>query len=610
MKKVRKITAYLILSVMLITGLSPYSIYADEITDEEIVITSEPEESESDYDIISDPVESEPDEIEEVYSENEEPSSEDEIDHAEAEPQPESEEDPDMVTEIGGVDDSKFVYEYKPALTVLLNDFPKTITIYRGDVKEKVDAAWKCEEDYDELLGEYHFIPDLGESVVSSDVELPRITVIVENESAGETGPVMYDELDFEVPSVGSNMRKGRRTADFSGDSSEWCYNYYSDGVTLPDNLPSVRNQNPYGTCWAFSTIGSIEADVIADGSSADLSETHLAYYVSHSYNDPKGCRTDSAEINGNANAYLMNGGSVIVGARVLSNLVGAVSESDAPYENALSFSPDDSYVTSKDVVQIRNAYYINIKDRDMIKAAIKEHGAVSASYLETKTSTTDNNYSATYNSYYCPKTGHNHSVMLVGWNDRFTKENFRGEEKPEDDGAWLVRNSWGDNGYSHLGYFWMSYYDISLNSTEEVVAFDTSRDTFDNCYSYDGQPCFDFIFDKVSSPAEVAVTYNVSGGEAVKGVAFEVGTANVTANVTATNKKTSQSVSKSIHTTFAGIYTAEFDEPLEVSDDADVEVTIEYTSDDNSAIVIISEATGQKRFGDYNLLYTGVSDK
>ena len=57
-------------------------------------------------------------------------------------------------------------------------------------------------------------------------------------------------------------------------------------------NLPKVRNQDPYGTCWAFAAMGAIEADLIHDGKadkSIDLSELQLAYFTTHDFRHTKG---------------------------------------------------------------------------------------------------------------------------------------------------------------------------------------------------------------------------------------------------------------------------------------------------------------------------------
>ena len=67
-----------------------------------------------------------------------------------------------------------------------------------------------------------------------------------------------------------------------------------------------------------------------------------------------------------------------------------------------------------------------------------------------------------------------NHAIQVVGWDDNYSRDNFK--ERPEKDGAWLCKNSWGsetdykpgDIGYNkwgikneegkHTGYFWLSY--------------------------------------------------------------------------------------------------------------------------------------------------------
>lgn len=87
---------------------------------------------------------------------------------------------------------------------------------------------------------------------------------------------------------------------------------------------------------------------------------------------------------------------------------------------------------------------------------------------------------------------GNAHAVCIVGWDDDYPKENFIEGHQPPENGAWLVRNSWGsdynefpNNSYRHWGieqeenkhngYYWVSYYDWTLDDPEAFV-FDKSN--------------------------------------------------------------------------------------------------------------------------------------
>lgn len=319
--------------------------------------------------------------------------------------------------------------------------------------------------------------------------------------------------------------------------------------------LPVVRNQQPFGACWTFSSLGAIEASLIKHGlaskDTVDLAERQLAYFfynkegvvdpqnlITNCFNtfepsqDPTSQQVDSYLDAGNDLAYVM---------WTLASWNGPINEKLAPYNevadyqsaqakenktpgyiawamsqgpgsdawkyleveswkeindlffsqlekyklyDTLAFENDSYHVQNIDQIYMWNPY-TNSPNLNEVKQAIVDNGAVATSYCEA-----EKYYDNTHNSYYDPDNeGSNHAICLVGWDDNFPKSNFPGDTKPNNDGAWLIRNSWGDNGESHGGYFWISYENKCFSNIYSLAyAFDAQKnDNYDNCYQYDG---------------------------------------------------------------------------------------------------------------------------
>lgn len=256
---------------------------------------------------------------------------------------------------------------------------------------------------------------------------------------------------------------------------------------------PDVRDQGSYGTCWAFAALGLSEYDLINKGladKNIDLSELQLAYYTYNSVLDPLGgTKGDQSKYyNGSTSySYLNRGGMYEYAVRRLSQWSGAVSENDVPYNvqninSVLNQGLSDEYAYSKDIAHLENAYVMSLKNNtDGVKRAIMNNGAVGVQYYHSGNCLLWNSERQLW-TYYDPSiTGGGHNVMIVGWDDNFSKDNFVGG-KPENNGAWLIRNSWGFT----QSYFWMSYENHSL--LDAAWAFDMNKaDNYDNNYQLDG---------------------------------------------------------------------------------------------------------------------------
>lgn len=261
--------------------------------------------------------------------------------------------------------------------------------------------------------------------------------------------------------------------------------------------VTAVRDQRS-NTCWAFSSLAAGEESLVykgaADASTLDLSEAHLTYFFYHPAADPLG----NTAGDGNHNTSLLNfmgvGSNTIFSTFALANWVGAAEESLMPFENLNAGSSYADTLAFQDAAHLQNAYWINFGDVDapnVVKRMIKTYGAAAVNFYYG-----DAYYNSNTCAYYAPldaSRANNHSVTIVGWDDHYSRENFREDCRPANDGAWIVKNSYG-SGWGEEGFFYLSYEDSTVNSANtsrnraRAYVFDFEpADNYDYNYQYDG---------------------------------------------------------------------------------------------------------------------------
>jgi C1A family cysteine protease/fibronectin type 3 domain-containing protein len=246
-------------------------------------------------------------------------------------------------------------------------------------------------------------------------------------------------------------------------------------------SLP-VRNQKPSNMCWAYTLAANLEISFKRAGAGLfDLSEEHLAYFFANRKNDPLG---NTANDRNEVQHSYREGGNQTLAAIFLSTWSGMALESQVPYETNADHTLDSEKVPDPSMAYKTTAYLENAAfssySVNNIKNLILEYGSVSMSF-------------GMYDSYYNPhmyaysypgSAGVNHAVTLVGWDDNFSRENFNEDSEVTSDGAWIARNSWGDD-WGDGGYFYISYQNKCNYNI--VAAEATISPKYRNNYFYDG---------------------------------------------------------------------------------------------------------------------------
>ena len=309
-------------------------------------------------------------------------------------------------------------------------------------------------------------------------------------------------------------------------------YDLRDYGLSTP-----VRNQEQFGTCWAFGATASVESaylkylkDKGVDISQftgvmddVDFSELHMAWYIR---NDPDRRKRNTGSNPRDLSLSSLSSASHLVSLAYLTRLDGPVLEKYLPYlsserlailgytdkvpsvwyktkeypsyaniraladlnrsrlgGNVIPDEKDEAIIPDKTplVLRVTDALYASripfilrggegrnvVTDPNVVKELVMEYGAATVAYQHDRDDAAKSLTGIAYPTppgYYHVGRDTNHLVSLIGWDDNYPVEKLtnKNDRHPNEPGAWLIKNSWGDD------WLWRYQTSSDLELTEE----------------------------------------------------------------------------------------------------------------------------------------------
>ncbi|WP_413440378.1 C1 family peptidase [Synechococcus sp. MIT S1220] len=321
-----------------------------------------------------------------------------------------------------------------------------------------------------DLSGEFLMDPALNENV-----DISPKTLASNNKK--------YDDLNLRLkyfetfnPGIEFNWQRILRLALQNTESNR--FSWADWGMT-----PPVKNQNPRGYCWAFSTLGALESSyMIRNGYMPNLSEMQFADFAKHqstSINGTTGTSDGTSAISSDGTSTF---NTALFYAVEDGTYKGFTTESVVPYDvnapriaDGPRFSPKSYGADAIGAVGATNNSPSTIQE---VKQALVDHGPINTllwaanSFMAYRAPSPNSGNSDVYfdnlNGLSISPASANHAVQIVGWDDNRQ--------------AWHVKNSWGTN-WGLDGYAWVSYNQPNFGLQDFWV--EAPVDLFRDQYSY-----------------------------------------------------------------------------------------------------------------------------
>ena len=442
------------------------------------------------------------------------------------------------------------------------------------------------------------FMEDEGSAVVQISNDIYEF--VSDNRTATKNGD------DMEI-SIRPSIHLGRLYVGLEDLCSIFGYEYSYDRTTytanikiskvpkLPmiydlrnvDRVSFIRNQGSTATCWACASLEALESSLLPANP--------------YKFSVDSMIKSNSFQLDESA------GGEYTMALAYLLSWQGPIEDN-----KETGLIQELTGETDTAAVHLQEAHFYDSENLDDIKWAVYKYGGVSTS-IYASVSTANLNGSSCYNrrtNSYC-YTGNakpNHDVVIIGWDDTYSAENFSTEVPGN--GAFICQNSWG-SGFGDDGVFYISYYDSNIgNQAVSYVKADTNN-TYNYIYQSDlcgwvGQIGYskEWAYGANTFTAEANQQIEAAGFYALgKNTSYQI---YFVPNYTNTSTLSSKEIVASGTVSQAGYYTVKFNQAKTVNEGENFAIilyintpdtlrplAVEYVSDSMTAAVDITDGKG-----------------
>lgn len=372
--------------------------------------------------------------------------------------------------------------------------------------------------------------------------------------------------------------------------------------------VSNTRNQGKLGVCWAIAACENVETYLMWKDKKAF--DSNSAVFSSRQFDYATSTNGMYFTISGDSNKYYWNnpnngyrelgqGGNFYFASVAMSNGITLTDSSVIPWNESLTVKkPEEVLNLSNSEYEALTTVQLPVIDSDtasssditsftnMVKNYIYQYGGLFVGTLSPQSTcgfkNTDGTNAIKTDDCYESNIAYGHAMQIVGWDDNYSytycdkgtshsayDSSCSSSYKKEGKGAWILRNSWGDNNEYKYVYLTYDSTRVSIGFVKEVSKMsDRLWDT-----SYYLNP---FTDNKIGLTVQQSNTLNtgMDEEEKVELVKFHTYTRNGSYRVTLSAGE--NTISKTITTEEFGMQTVNFTDSNFFTSDSQLVVTVE----------------------------------